>query len=146
MTAGSKEAILVCSNIKSGKGTSVADLLVSRLPSSRWNTEKKIWHDTIYDELKVASEGNSDVLTKSVLRTYHAPEDQRALCVRGDPGHSSKSTAEREIVRDVEVEMHALQYGQMLNVGTEHLLCPELLFLEEADEGHPRLASRRPHT
>ena len=84
MIEDSKEGKLKCSNIKSDKVTSAVDLFVSRSSSSRWNTEKKIWHDTIYDEVKVTSENNSDVLTKSLLivrehpgalRTYHNPED-----------------------------------------------------------------------
>ena len=131
----------VSTNIKRLKSTSFTDLFESRSASSRWNAAEKIQHQALYDELKVVPDANSEVLpenTPKAFCTHHAPEDQRARRVRGDLEHSSNCIADSEIFREVEEETRPNVQCWPSRVAVSGGRRPE--------EGHPRLASRGPHT
>uniref|UniRef100_A0AAQ5Z538 Uncharacterized protein n=1 Tax=Amphiprion ocellaris TaxID=80972 RepID=A0AAQ5Z538_AMPOC len=132
---------------------------------TNWDDMEKIWHHTFYNELRVAPEehpvllteaplnpkANREKMTQIMFETFNTPAMYVAIQAVLSLYASGRTTAEREIVRDIkeklcyvaldfEQEMgtaassssleksYELPDGQVITIGNERFRCPEALF------------------
>merc|ERR1711874_234045 len=112
---------------------------------TNWDDMEKIWHHTFYNELRVAPEENSILLTEAPLNpkanrekmcqimfeTYNSPEKEivrdvkEKLCYCALDFNEEMQKAEAS--SDME-KQYELPDGNVITIGNERFRCPEVLF------------------
>ncbi|MGH0127981.1 UNVERIFIED_CONTAM: hypothetical protein FKN15_064391 [Acipenser sinensis] len=132
---------------------------------TNWDDMEKIWHHTFYNELRVAPEehptllteaplnpkANREKMTQIMFETFNVPAMYVAIQAVLSLYASGRTTAEREIVRDIKEKLcyvaldfenemataassssleksYELPDGQVITIGNERFRCPETLF------------------
>eukprot|EP00069_Balaena_mysticetus_P014149 bmy_08484T0 len=132
---------------------------------TNWDDMEKIWHHSFYNELRVAPEehptllteaplnpkANREKMTQIMFETFNVPAMYVAIQAVLSLYASGRTTAEREIVRDIKEKLcyvaldfenemataassssleksYELPDGQVITIGNERFRCPETLF------------------
>nr|XP_020638505.1 actin, aortic smooth muscle-like isoform X2 [Pogona vitticeps] len=132
---------------------------------TNWDDMEKIWHHSFYNELRIAPEehpvllteaplnpkANREKMTQIMFETFNVPAMYVAIQAVLSLYASGRTTAEREIVRDIKEKLcyvaldfenemataassssleksYELPDGQVITIGNERFRCPETLF------------------